>query len=59
MPSHPSFSDPVHIAISKSGGIKIDWRGGHHSQYPLQWLRDECPCATCSGACGRTRCKRV
>jgi DUF971 family protein len=44
--------DPEHIAISKSGGIKIDWRDGHHSDYTLGYLRDECPCATCTGAHG-------
>jgi DUF971 family protein len=48
-----SFStDPEHIAISKSKGIKIDWKDGHHSEYGLQFLRDECPCATCTGAHG-------
>ena len=45
-------ADPEHIAISKSTGIKIDWRDGHHSDYSLAYLRDECPCATCTGAHG-------
>lgn len=48
----PARLDPEHIAISKSTGIKIDWRDGHHSDYPLGYLRDECPCATCTGAHG-------
>ena len=43
---------PEHIAISKSKGIKIDWKDGHHSDYELGYLRDECPCATCTGAHG-------
>jgi DUF971 family protein len=48
-----SFStDPEHIAISKSKGIQIDWKDGHHSDYGLTWLRDECPCASCTGAHG-------
>lgn len=47
-------SDPEHIAISKSKGIKIDWKDGHTSEYTLAWLRDNCPCATCSGAHGAT-----
>jgi DUF971 family protein len=48
-----SFStDPEHIAISKSKGIKIDWKDGHRSEYQLQYLRDKCPCATCTGAHG-------
>jgi DUF971 family protein len=45
-------SEPEHIAISKSTGIKIDWKDGHHSDYPLEYLRDECPCAACTGAHG-------
>ena len=45
-------SDPEHIAISKSKGIEIDWKDGHHSSYPNALLRDECPCATCTGAHG-------
>ena len=40
--------DPEHIAISKSKGLKIDWKDQHHSEYSLAYLRDECPCATCN-----------
>ncbi len=29
----PTSTDPEHIAISKSKGIKIDWKDGHHSEY--------------------------
>jgi DUF971 family protein len=45
-------TDPEHIAISKSKGIKIDWKDNHHSEYGLNYLRDRCPCATCTGAHG-------
>lgn len=45
-------ADPEHLAISKSKGIKIDWKDGHTSDYSLAWLRDECPCAHCTGAHG-------
>ena len=45
-------AEPEHIAISKSKGIQIDWKDGHHSQYSLAYLRDECPCAVCTGAHG-------
>ncbi len=45
-------TEPEHIAISKSKGIKIDWKDGHHSDYELPYLRDHCPCATCTGAHG-------
>jgi DUF971 family protein len=44
--------DPEHIAISKSKGIKIDWSDGHRSEYTVTYLRDECPCASCTGAHG-------
>ena len=49
--SNPS-NEPEHIAISKSKGIKIDWKDQHHSEYGVAYLRDECPCATCTGAHG-------
>jgi DUF971 family protein len=45
-------TDPEHIAISKSKGISIDWKDGHHSEYDLEFLRDHCPCAACTGAHG-------
>ena len=45
-------TDPEHIAISKSKGIKIDWKDGHASDFGLVYLRDKCPCATCAGTHG-------
>jgi DUF971 family protein len=45
-------SAPEHIAISRSKGIKIDWKDRHRSEYSLAYLRDECPCASCTGAHG-------
>jgi DUF971 family protein len=45
-------TDPEHIAISKSRGIEIDWKDGHHSSYGIDYLRDCCPCATCAGTHG-------
>jgi DUF971 family protein len=45
-------NDPEQIAISKSKGIEIDWKDGHHSSYGVALLRDECPCAVCTGAHG-------
>lgn len=44
--------EPEHIAISKSRGIEIDWKDGHHSSYSNAVLRDGCPCATCTGSHG-------
>ena len=51
----PPSTEPEHIAVSKSKGIKIDWKDGHHSEYELRYLRDNCPCATCTGAHGERR----
>jgi DUF971 family protein len=45
-------TDPEHIAVSKSRGIEIDWKDGHHSSYGVEYLRDWCPCATCAGTHG-------
>ena len=45
-------ADPEHIAISKSKGIEIDWKDGHHSSFSVAYLRDECPCASCTGSHG-------
>lgn len=50
--SEPLLIDPEHIAVSKSKGIKIDWKDGHCSEYELQYLRVHCPCAQCIGAHG-------
>ncbi len=47
-------TDPEHIAVSKSRGIEIDWKDGHHSSYGIEYLRDWCPCATCAGSHGTT-----
>lgn len=47
-------TDPEHIAISKSRGIEIDWKDGHKSSYDVVYLRDHCPCASCTGSHGTT-----
>jgi DUF971 family protein len=45
-------TDPKTLDVSKSEGIKIVWADGHQSSYGLGYLRDHCPCATCSNAHG-------
>ncbi len=42
-------AEPERISISRSGGVKILWKDGHQSDYGLEYLREHCPCATCSG----------
>ncbi len=49
---NPLAVEPDQISISKSKGMTIEWRDGHKSQYELKYLRDGCPCATCTGAHG-------
>ena len=45
-------TDPLHLAISKSKGMTIDWADGHISRFNNEYLRDNCPCAGCTGAHG-------
>jgi len=45
-------TDPLHVAVSKSKGITIDWSDGHVSRFTCAILRDACPCASCTGAHG-------
>ncbi len=52
MPNPTPSSDPLHIAVSKSKGLAIDWADGHRSEYLNAYLRDACPCASCTGAHG-------
>jgi DUF971 family protein len=44
-----ALPDPARVSVSKSKGVTIDWRDGHRSHYELKYLRDHCPCATCTG----------
>jgi DUF971 family protein len=32
-----------------NGTLSVRWSDGHVSAYPYQYLRDRCPCASCSG----------
>ena len=44
--------DKVRVLLTEGKGLEIDWKDGHRSEYGLQYLRDQCPCATCTGAAG-------
>lgn len=37
---------------AKNKSIAIDWSDGHRSLYPYAYLREKCPCATCTDAHG-------
>ncbi len=43
---------PAKIDVSLSRGVTIQWQDGHTSHYEIKYLRDECPCATCTDAHG-------
>lgn len=39
---------PSDITVDRNAGeLRITWGDDHVSRYPLQWLRANCPCATC------------
>src|SRR5579863_9257631 len=40
------------MAVSRCEGSRNGGKDRHHSEYALGYLRDECPCATCTGAHG-------
>lgn len=41
---------PKDVDISLSQGVTITWEDGHVSRYPIKYLRESCPCATCTHA---------
>jgi prepilin-type processing-associated H-X9-DG protein len=45
MPPNPKS---VKVNVTTGAGMDIDWDDGHHTHYTFQWLRDACPCATCT-----------
>jgi DUF971 family protein len=41
---------PLDIKKIDARTLQIEWDDGHVSRYPLEFLRRECPCASCSEA---------
>lgn len=41
-------ANPKNIDVSLSSGVTIDWSDGHRSDYTLEYLRQKCPCASCT-----------
>ena len=35
------------VNLTTGTGMDIEWKDGHRSSYPFQYLRDACPCALC------------
>jgi DUF971 family protein len=38
----------VKVHVTSGTGVDIEWDDGHRTHYSFQWLRDACPCATCT-----------
>lgn len=38
----------VKVNVTTGTGVDIEWDDGHRTHYGFQWLRDACPCATCT-----------
>jgi DUF971 family protein len=38
----------VKVNVTTGTGVDIEWDDGHLTHYTFQWLRDACPCATCT-----------
>ncbi len=38
----------VKVHVSNGAGVDIVWADGHTSHYDFDYLRKECPCATCN-----------
>ena len=38
----------VKVNVTTGTGMDIEWDDGHHTHFGFQWLRDACPCATCT-----------
>lgn len=38
----------VKVHVSTGAGVDITWADGHASHYDFDYLRKECPCATCN-----------
>ncbi|MGE0479648.1 MAG: gamma-butyrobetaine hydroxylase-like domain-containing protein [Phycisphaerae bacterium] len=38
---------PVELHLERSRQLRVRWADGHESVYPVAYLRQQCPCATC------------
>ena len=44
---------------AENNSLAIDWSDDHRSLYPYRYLREKCPCATCTDAHGTGAPKTV
>ncbi len=43
----------VKVHVKTGAGVDITWADGHASHYEFDYLRGECPCATCNDERGK------
>jgi DUF971 family protein len=61
----PDTPDPrkkptdVKVQVSTGAGVDIEWADGHRSHYEFEFLREECPCATCNDQRSKQRAAKV
>lgn len=49
-------SDPVTINLADEGNtLSVKWKDGHRSTFLYAYLRDQCPCATCTEKSGTSQ----
>ncbi len=43
-----SAAHPRKVTAHRAAGLlHVEWADGHNSRFSLEWLRANCPCATC------------
>lgn len=48
---HPPIPKRIKLA-AEDNSVAVEWSDGHRSLYPYKFLREKCPCATCTDAHG-------
>ena len=44
---------PINVQVEEGDNLLfINWSDDHTTQYPIDWLRWQCPCALCRGEMG-------
>ena len=45
-------AEPANLRWNPDGSVAITWADAHESTYPVAFIREKCPCATCLGTHG-------
>jgi DUF971 family protein len=52
IPSYEPVAPVSLVAEKESNRLTIQWSDGLTTEYPIEWLRWQCPCALCKGEMG-------